>query len=69
MNQPVDGLCAGLGITPIAELSTVCPKPIPKLALVHIEMRAWLCTADRQPLQDNLGRSLRRPPRLFDGGF
>jgi hypothetical protein len=69
MNQPVERLCPGLGITPIAELATVCPKPIPKLALVHIEMRAWLRTADCQPLQHNLGRSLRRPPRLFDGGF
>jgi hypothetical protein len=36
MDQPVDRLGPGLWIASIAKLATVSPKPIPKLALVHV---------------------------------
>jgi hypothetical protein len=66
VDQAVDRLRPGLGITPIAELPSVRPKPVAELAFLDTEMRAWLRTADRQPLKGDPGRSLRLPPRNFD---
>ena len=69
VDQPVDGLRASLRIALVAKLASVRPQPVAKLALVHAEMRARLRCANRKPLHGDLGRSLRRPPRLLDGGF
>ncbi|HPV12418.1 MAG TPA: hypothetical protein PLK09_16005 [Verrucomicrobiota bacterium] len=69
MDQPVDGLRASFGIALVAKLASVRPEPIAELALLDAEMAARFRAADRQPLQGDLGGSLRRPPRLLDGGF
>ena len=62
VDQAVDGLRSGLRIALVAKLPSVRPQPVTELALVHAEMPARLRAADRQPLQRDLGRSLRLPP-------